>query len=349
MSIHRTQRNWGCRVHEYQWYGLDAVTLENERIRVSFLVGKGTDLVEFNYKARDLDFAWLAPGGIRNPHDLVAPHRDGVGPFIESYPGGWQEIFPSAGAPAEWAGATYGQHGEAFGLPWDMTIVEDSEERVAVRFTLRGVKTPCTIEKTVALESGKQMLSIKESLTNQAPVPFEAMWGHHITFGAPFLVPGCKIRLPDGIAARPHGDAVEAGARRVGSPDPFAWPNGTGIDGDTVDFSIVPESGTSSELFYLSGFGDTGSYEIMRPDVGTGMRVHWDAKTLPYLWYWQEFGGTQSWPWWGRNFNIGLEPNSSYPTSGLPEAVANGSALTLRPGETKTLWLEATILDGSSK
>jgi len=120
VSIHRAQRNWGCRIHRVQWFGLDTVVLENDKVRVSFLAGKGTDLVEFNLKRLDLDFAWLAPGGIRNPGDLTAIHRDAVGPFIESYPGGWQEIFPSAGEPSRWAGAIYGQHGEAYGLPWDV-------------------------------------------------------------------------------------------------------------------------------------------------------------------------------------------------------------------------------------
>ena len=34
----------------------------------------------------------------------------------------------------------------------------------------------------------------------------------------------------------------------------------------------------------------------------------------------------------GRAYVAGLEPNSSYPTNGLPDAVSNGSAMTIEPG-----------------
>ena len=347
MTLHRAQRNWGCRIHETDLYGIRTIVLENESIRISILADKGTDLVEFNYKPLDMDFAWLAPGGVRNPLALHSTSPDLLATFIDFYPGGWQEVFPNAGATAQWAGATYGQHGEVFGLPWDVEIVEDSEHAVAVRFTVRGLKVPCTIQKVIRLESGTPGVQFREIVTNHSPVAIDAMWGHHITFGAPFLVPGCRIAVPDGLSAQPHMAAVEGNARRVASTDSFAWPIGVNPDDEDEDFSIVPVKDTASELFYLSGFpGDTAWYEIVRPDTSLGMRVEWDAKTLPFLWYWQEFGASKSYPWYGRNYNIGLEPNSSYPTNGLPDAVANGSALRLEPGASQSLWLTAEVIGG---
>lgn len=346
--IQRRQRNWGCRLHETELFGIRAIVLENERIRVSFLAGKGTDLVEFNYKPRDMDFAWLAPGGIRNPLALHSTSPDSLATFLDVYPGGWQEVFPNAGAPSQWAGATYGQHGEVSALPWDVEIVTDTEDEVAVRFLVRGIKTPCSIAKVVRVKSGVAGIEIEEQVTNESPVPFQAMWGHHITFGKPFLVSGARIRLPAGVTALPHEMAVEASARRVHTADSFAWPIGKGPGGVEEDFSIVPPAGTASELFYLSGFPDrTAWYEITRPETIFGMRVEWDASIMPYLWYWQEFGATKGYPWYGRNYNIGLEPSSSYPTNGLPDAVANGSALVLAPGTTRSLWLTVTVTGAS--
>jgi hypothetical protein len=348
MTIHRLQRNWGCRIHETVLYGLAAIVMENERVRLTFLAGKGTDLVEFLYKPLDLDFAWLAPAGIRNPLALHSTSPDTLATFIDFYPGGWQEIFPNAGEASMWAGAQYGQHGEVSALPWDVTVVEDTAHEVAVRFTVRGVKTPCIIEKVVRLRAGEAGPSIEETVTNESPVPFDYMWGHHITFGTPFLMPGARIALPDGLTATPHGTEVEATGRRVGSADPFAWPTGINAASESEDFSIVPDRNAPSELFYLSGFPDeTAWYEITRPDSTLGIRVDWDAQALPYLWYWQEFGATKSYPWYGRNYNIGLEPSASYPTTGLPDAVANGSARTLAPGATQSLWLTATVIGGA--
>lgn len=348
MSLHRRQRNWGCRIHDTQVLGIRTIVLENETIRISVLAGKGTDIVEFNYKPRDLDFVWLAPGGVRNPSSMHSTSPDPLGTFLDSYPGGWQEVFPNAGEPATHAGAQYGQHGEVFALPWDVDIVEDSEEAIVVRFSVRGQKNPCALTKTLRLTAGEPALEFHESLTNESPVPVEAMWGHHITFGQPFLKPGHRIVLPDSVSVQPHEEEVGPTGRRVANDDVFAWPHGIGASGETVDFSTIPESGTPSELFYISGFPDsTAWYEIIDPGPGIGMRVEWDTGTMPYLWYWQEFGATAGYPWYGRNYNIGLEPSSSYPTTGLPDAVANGSVMTLTPGETRDFRLRAEVFERS--
>jgi hypothetical protein len=42
---------------------------------------------------------------------------------------------------------------------------------------------------------------------------------------------------------------------------------------------------------------------------------------------------------------LGLEPSSSYPTNGLAEAVANGTALALPPGDERELWWRVGIVD----
>lgn len=347
MPIHRPQRNWGCRIHETTLYGLAAVVLENELVRLTFLTGKGTDLVEFNYKPLDLDFAWLTPMGIRNPLALHSTLPDPVTTFLDYYPGGWQEIFPNAGAPSTWAGAKYGQHGEVSALPWDVEIIEDTADAVAVRCTVRGVRSPCTLRKEIWLRAGEAGPEFQEAATNDSPVPVDVMWGQHITFGPPFMVAGCRIATPGGLTAIPHGVEVGNTGRRVPAADPFAWPHGPGADGAVVDYSVVPAKDTPSELFYLTGFpGETAWYEITRPNSPLGMRVEWDATAFPYLWYWQEFGGTRGYPWYGRGYNIGLEPSAAYPTTGLADAVANGSAVRLGPGESKRVWLRASVVGG---
>ncbi len=64
---YRPQRNWGARVSDYQYKGMKVGFLENELLRVGVLADKGTDVFEFNYKPKDMDFVWLAAGGVRNP------------------------------------------------------------------------------------------------------------------------------------------------------------------------------------------------------------------------------------------------------------------------------------------
>jgi hypothetical protein len=294
-------------IREHAIDGLAAVTLENERLRVTVLAGKGTDVVEFTDKRRDLDYVWRSPTGIRNPV-TVAPGAgvDGVAAFLDSYPGGWQEVLPNGGAPSVYRGASFAQHGEVATVPWDYDVVAGT----AVRFTVTARRMPLRLAKTMRLRA--DTLEIEEELVNEAPVPLEVMWGHHITFGAPVLGPGGRIRVPEGVLVMPHATA---------------WP--------TV--SVVPERGAPSDIFYLTGFGDTGWYEV------AGLRVEWDATVLPYLWLWRELGATTDYPWWGRAYVVGLEPFSSYPTDGLAAAVANGTALPLAAGERRTLHLSARL------
>src|SRR2546430_4944366 len=42
-------------------------------------------------------------------------------------------------------------------------------------------------------------------------------------------------------------------------------------------------------------------------DGRAALRVEWNARTMPYLWVWQEHGGTRTYPWWGRLRTVGLE------------------------------------------
>lgn len=341
-ALYRTQRNWGTRIHDVIYRGMRLLILENELVRVGVLAGKGTDIIELNYKPMDLDFAWLAPGGVRNPNTIASTSADPTASFRDTYPGGWQEIFPNGGAPSSFDGASHGQHGEVFNVPWDVSVIEDTEDFVAVRFTVRTRKSPCLLEKTIHLHSGTAGFRLEERLVNESPVRVRAMWGHHITFGQPFLRPGCTIRVPDGITVIPHHEDVAAGGRRVSGTDLFPWP----LDpGNGIDLSVVPERGSPSDVVYLTGFSEDAWYEIMRAEKDIGSRVEWDASLMPNLWFWQEFGASTGYPWYGRNYNVGLEPFSSFPSSGLAEAVANDSALCLEPRQGRTFRLSFTIID----
>ena len=52
-----------------------------------------------------------------------------------------------------------------------------------------------------------------------------------------------------------------------------------------------------------------------------------------YLWYWQSLGGGFGYPWYGRTYNIGLEPFTSITNEGLQTAIDNGTALLLDAGQ----------------
>lgn len=341
---YRPQRNWGTRVVEYEYKGMQVVFLENEKLRVGVLVDKGTDIIEFNYKPRDMDFVWLSANGVRDPTSYLSTSPDPVATFLDYYPGGWQEIFPNGGTPSVYLAANFGQHGEVSSLPWDYEIVEDEEEFVAVRFSVRAQKMPFHLEKELHLRSGESVLRVEEVITNESDISLHAMWGHHIVFGAPFLGEGCRIRLPEGATIIPHEDAIHPEGRRVKGGRAYSWPLAEAEAGGELDLSVLPQSGTMSEMLYLTDLPE-GRYEVDDPSKGLALRVEWEVKQMPYLWFWQEYGASEFYPWYGRNYNVGLEPFSSFPTNGIEEAVANGTALSFGAREKRHFAFQATVLE----
>ena len=53
----KSRRNYGCRISDdYTCKGLRTLFMENEKLRVSFLLDKGTDIFEFLHKPQGIDF-----------------------------------------------------------------------------------------------------------------------------------------------------------------------------------------------------------------------------------------------------------------------------------------------------
>ncbi|MFI6499832.1 DUF4432 family protein [Nonomuraea typhae] len=334
------RRNWAARLRRFTLDGMAAVTLENEVLRVTVLPGKGGDVVEFLHKPTDTDFVWLSPQGLRDPAHHLHGAADDVAQFIDHYEGGWQEIFPSGGAPSVYRGARLAQHGEVAGLPWQCEVVADSPELVSVRLSVRTRRLPYRLERTLTLAAGRPVLEVEGRAGNDSGLPLHAMWGQHLVYGRPFLRPGCRIRLPEGVRVVPHHSPINDAGRRVRAGGPWEWPVVPADGGGTTDLSVAPPQGSPSDVVYITGFPE-GWYEISGE---IGVRIHWDATLLPYLWMWQEFGASTAYPWWGQAYVLGLEPFAGMPTDGLASAVANGTALTLEPYESKVLRWRAEVL-----
>ncbi|MFC5404102.1 DUF4432 family protein [Cohnella soli] len=344
MFQYRPQRNYGCRIHDQISYmGMRTIVLENDVVRISVLADKGTEIFEYLYKPKDLDFMWLTENGVQNPNEYLPTSPDPVATFVDYYSGGWQEVFPNGGPTSAYLGAQYGQHGEVAHMPWDYEIVRDTEQLISVRFSVRTKKMPFRLTKMLTLEKGSSSLLIEEQLDNLSDIPLRYMWGQHLAFGKPFLAPGCRIIVPDHVKVLTEAsDSPVSPPGRTKRGVTYDWPLGVSATGEQIDLSLLPEKGTLSEMMYLTGFGEQAWYKVENGSLGMGMNVEWDGEAMPYLWYWQEYGATEGYPWYGRHYNIGLEPFSSYPTLGLEEAIRNGSAGAIGGQESKIFSLRTT-------
>lgn len=327
MIFYTHERNFGCRITEYLYRGLRTVALENEQLRVTILADKGTDIFEFLYKPLDIDFMWRSPWGVRNPATYVATSHTGGSAFLDFYAGGWQDCFPTGGDPTEFQGLPFGAHGETPTLPWNYQIVEDSPERIAVKFRVRTVRTPFYLEKIFTLERNSGVLQVAESVLNEGRTTMQFMWGQHPALGAPFLDESCVIDL---AGARVNCRELAPNTRFV--PGVYDWPHVPGIDGKPIDLRRVGTiADDTTDTLFLDNL-QAGWYAVTNTKKQVTFGLAWELDVYPALWFWQVYGGAYGPPWYGRTFNIALEPFSTIERT-VHGAIRSNSAHTLQAGQ----------------
>jgi hypothetical protein len=127
-------------------------------------------------------------------------------------------------------------------------------------------------------------------------------------YNAPLLAPGTRLVLPADLMATPVLDYYHRPRlARAAS----AWPHLRAADGTTVDASVIPGRGAAARIAILSGFTE-GWYQVAHAS-GRADRVTWDARQLPYLFVYGEFGGTDEEPYRGQFYTLALQPMSRIP------------------------------------
>ncbi len=338
-SLSQITRDHGCRVTEFTYLGYTALVLENDELRITLLPGKGSDVIRFVYKPLEVDFMWASHPGLQ-PAGTVKTSTGPLSPFLDNYPGGWQEILPNFGDGCEYKNTTLRLHDEVSMLPWDYTIVENDPQCVSVRLEVRCERTPFRIRKTLTLRPGC-LLEIEEQVVNESAEAMDCTWGHHPAFGAPFLNETCRVIVPP-CRVKTQEEYVSPNSRLEKGQD-CEWPIVRGRHGEKIDLSHVPDKAAHShDMAYLYGF-DRGWYALFSEGRKLGFGMSWDGKLFKHLWFWQVYGGWHGPPWHGTSYNLALEPCSSYPQS-LTGAIKSGSQLKFAPGESIQTDLQVTVM-----
>jgi hypothetical protein len=175
-----------------------------------------------------------------------------------------------------------------------------------------GAAAPASADATAASAATAATVARQTSVSQ---VVGDLVRGPERRYNAPLLTAGTRLVLPTGVGALAvedyyhHPHAASAGT---------AWPNVTASDGSTVDASVVPDRGAPTRIAVLSGFTE-GWYEL-RHASGRTDRVTWDARKLPALWIYGEFGATNEAPYRGRFYTLALQPLSRNPYSRNPSS-----------------------------
>ena len=341
-------RNWGCRVNDQiLWNGMQAMILQNELIQIVILLDKGAEIVQFLYKPTDLDLIWRSPNTLRDINRFVPIGGNGSNDFFDHWSGGWFEVLPNGGPACEYKGASFGQFAETINVPWEYKITENRPEKVCIDLWVRTYRTPFLLQKKLIIKTGIPSLFIEEQVTNKGNEAMDFMWGHHPVVGAPLLDGTCRLYAPDCNVEVIH--AEDGPDHRMGLHQIGKWPFIKDRDGSSMDLRIIPPSSVSSmDNCYLKDFKE-GWIAISNPTQQVGFGLSWDPKVFKYVWIWQALGGGIGYPWYGRTNCVGIEPWSSYPCSGLAEAVEKGTSAKLEAGCSMAAWLTATVYKGGSE
>jgi galactose mutarotase-like enzyme len=323
-----------------------AVRLESDQIAATILIDKGADIFELVYRPRQIDVLWKTPWGINERGRGAVSVFSSEAAWLESYPGGWQDIFPNGGDACLYKGGELNFHGEASTVGWDLLSSTAHTDFAEIELGVRLYRSPFRIHRTMRVEAGRPTLILTERITNEGREHMDYMWGFHPAYGAPFL--GSACRIDTGARAFCADSSFDGTGNPLTLGEHYTWPIGQ-RDGAKTDMSIVPAADPEHPRFaqaYLSDF-ESGWYAITNTELGFGIGLTWPTDVFPYAWLWQEMYASPGFPFYGNAYTMAIEPFSSIPGLGLLTAMEAGTHRTLAPGETVEADVKAIFFESS--
>ncbi|MCW2977441.1 MAG: hypothetical protein JWM06_2722 [Actinomycetia bacterium] len=297
------------------------LTLEADGVRVACAPAQGFTITSLRDTRSGAEALWTwrrpaAPASRALGHGGAAS----VETFIDVFEGGWFEMFPAVGFPAEDDPASL-LHGELVRLPWE--VLEQTDTAVTAR--VETVRSPFEVTRRVEISSGA--LQVSEQIRNVGGEPAPYAWGHHPCLSRETFAGGSlELEVASAYVPDPPYDP----AATVLAAGDVAWPAGSARDGTEVDLSIVPLE-PDGRVDHICLQPVHGRARITAPQAGAALELTWDLEQFPHLLLWQNFCGRGGWPFWAQADTFAIE-FSTIPGRTMPEAIAAGAIRELAPG-----------------
>jgi hypothetical protein len=224
--------------------------------------------------------------------------------YLTSIAGGWDQMFPN---DDPWDG--FPTHGTVWPAPFSV----EQQLGVAVDVACRLPRPEVVVEHRYRLlDAPRRGLRLDTQIRALADVPV-FLWATH-----PMLAVAPGWRIDPGKAR------IEADRRDPGRATP-------GVVNEVARGEVLvlpaPAQGWQEVLYVRA----PGMASVRSPDGTHETRVLWDTSFFPFLWIVTLSGFLTI------DLALVLEPCTSWPYR-LDEALANGSAMSLRAGDVRTFW-----------
>lgn len=303
----------------------EAISLENEALRVTVVPELGAHVTELFDRAAGRDLLW------HNPRTSLRRAPYGAH-FDDWWSGGWDEIFPT-GDRAMLHGELLPYMGEMWSVPWTSEVSSDAG---TASVTTAGFATmaPARMERRLLIRADEPAVHASYRIVNLDVRPLSFLWGIHPVFA---VTPAHVI----GHSARTMRVGVSSDRSMGTVGQTYTWPDlpDPAAPGGTRDVRRV----RPRDAAVFGGHWATDLQEgwLALTDTATqrGVAIVFPVDVFPHAWLWQVYGG------WRGHHHLALEPWSGYPMQ-LEEAQAAGRARVLAPGETLEAELAFVLYSG---
>ena len=294
------------------------LTLTNGELEIVILPDMGGAISEASY--RGIQFM------ARPPRSAIQPIRLGdEADWVRAWNGGWQPLLPNAGTQYLEGKYPQGFHGNASQVQWKV------EDRTATEVLLAWHDEELQSYRSINISSNQ--ITVSGRLVNLSNEPRQFSLTEHLVFGDSLLTSQVKLDTNDQAQFMELSyDGTVKGA--LFKP----WSEVAASDWSAVSRNTPARLGLIKDV---GPMGVTATGELLE------VRVTWDTENLPFVWVWEEMGSTQSEPWLGEYFCLGIEPSTTPHGAGLGESLRTGTVNVLGPKEKFHWWVTLMVASTS--
>ena len=265
------------------WNNREAVSIENEEVRVVVLPGGG-HIAAIEHKSSGVNPLWTPPWTSVDPvtFDPAKNPEFGTacdGRLLAGIMGHnlCLDIFGGPSAEEDAAGVT--AHGEGSVAKFDITT---SGQKLTMQadFPLAQIR----FERIIELKG--HTLNIRESAESQAAFDRPIGWTQHVTLGPPFLERG-KTQFRSSAKESKVFESEFGTDAYLKPAAEFEWPLAPGKDGTWKDLRVMNLAEVSSGYTAqaMDESKDLAYFTALEPDLKNRHRLSMEAKRFPLAWH----------------------------------------------------------------